>query len=753
MSPRTSESLLQDLARQVPGMIFQFRRYPDGRDCFPYASESMREIYEVAPEDARDDAAAVFARVHPDDLLAKEESIRESVRTLGEWRWTYRVLLPQRGLRWLSGRARPERLPDGSTLWHGYIEDVTTQRREGQELARIRAGIDNSLTGFATTGADGTIDYVNRAALETWGLSDASQALGRPLSDFWVSNADFGSLVEQVRREGSGAGVLTARHADGGERRIQVRTNAIPGPLGRPLGLIASLMDITDAEATAHALKVRDQALMTARNALVIADTEGRLIFVNPAFVSMWGYADVSEVEGKHALSFADPVTTARVLETLAREGAWEGELVANRQDGTPFDIRVSANVVRGDDGQVRYLMASVADITDAKRMELQLRQSQKMQTVGRLAGGVAHDFNNLLTVMKGYLGLVREQLAPDSPLDADLAEVERAANSAAMLTQRLLAFSRRQPVAPQVLDLDASVAHLRAMLERVIGEDIELSVTSAPGLDRVRFDPNQMEQVLMNLAVNARDAMPSGGRLELVTSNLRVERDPPHPFPAVPPGDFVHLVVRDTGHGMSPEVQAQIFEPFFTTKPPGHGTGLGLAMVYGAVSQNDGYVAVESAPDRGTAFHVLLPAVGEAPSARPSPNESSMPAGSEAVLVVEDEPAIRTLAARMLGRQGYRVRACATGPEAIALLQDSDEPVDLVVTDVIMPEMHGSALAEELRRMRPGVRVLFVSGYTEEVIGRHGVMEAGVDFLAKPYSVMTLARRVREALDRPAER
>ncbi|MBX7117881.1 MAG: PAS domain S-box protein [Gemmatimonadaceae bacterium] len=744
--------LLANLSRQVPGVIYQYRLFPDGRSCFPFASEGIREIYEVTPDEVREDAAAVLARLHPEDLASVFEGIQRSARELTTWDREYRVVLPAAGERWLHGTARPERLPDGSTLWHGFIRDVTVQRAATEQLLRLQAAIDNSITGIATAGLDGRVQYVNRAAQEFWGLADPAQAIGRLANEFWDDPDAARDAFARVLATGHDERVLRARQRSGEVRLVQARTSLIPGVDGAPLGVIASFLDITEAEANASALRLREQVLTTSLNAVVIADREGRMLYCNPAFKRLWGHGEDDDLHGRHALTFAEPSATSHLLEELSARGEWEGDLVAMRRDGTPFDVRVSANVVRGEDGRPQYLMASISDITEARRLEERLHQSQKMQTVGRLAGGIAHDFNNLLTVMKGYLGLVRAQLAPDSPLDNDLSEVDRAAGSAAMLTQRLLTFSRRQAITPQVLDLNELVRQLQSMLQRVIGEDVRLEVELEGSVESVRFDPNQLEQVLMNLAVNARDAMPGGGVLRIRTAPHVVGDAPSPRFPDAGPGRYVELMVEDTGHGMSPEVRANIFEPFFTTKASGVGTGLGLAMVYGAVTQNGGRIAVETAPDAGAAFHILLPAAGEKPTSRGSPGSADEPGGTEAVMLVEDEPAIRALAARVLARKGYLVTSFGTGAEALAALDAGAAAPDLLVTDVIMPGMHGRALADAVCDRYPGTRVLFVSGYTEDVIGPHGVLDAGVDFLAKPYSVTTLARRVREALDRPTD-
>jgi CheY-like chemotaxis protein len=360
----------------------------------------------------------------------------------------------------------------------------------------------------------------------------------------------------------------------------------------------------------------------------------------------------------------------------------------------------------------------------------------------------VAHDFNNLLTVIRGYLELSLQSLREDNPLVDYLTEVDRAADSAAGLTQQLLAFSRKQIIAPQVLDLNDVVQRVDAMLQRLLGEHIALEVHPGADLWRVRFDPGQAEQILVNLAVNARDAMPDGGRLTIETSNVRLDSAYAETHPDAHPGEYVLLAVSDTGEGMSSETRAHAFEPFFTTKQPGHGTGLGLAMIHGAVSQNGGRVEVYSELGHGTSFKIYLPRTVGTIASTDEPALRTSPAGRETILVAEDDERVRMLTVRLLSRLGYRAIAVGSGDEALAWLDTHAEPIDLLLTDVIMPGMNGKTLAERVRAVRPGTRVLFTSGYTANVIVHHGVLKPGVEFLAKPFSGSSLAQKVREVLD-----
>jgi PAS domain S-box-containing protein len=441
--------------------------------------------------------------------------------------------------------------------------------------------------------------------------------------------------------------------------------------------------------------------------------------------------------------------------------GGWEAEYRIIHRDGSIRWLVARSQTFFEGVGPGRRpvrTVGAILDLTERKLaeeamrvMQEQLYQAQKMESVGRLAGGIAHDFNNLLTVMRGYLDLAVRDLDPIDPLRLDLEEVRMAVSSAASLTQQLLSFSRRQVITPQLLCLNEGIERVRKMLGRILGEDIELRVDRADGLWPVRFDAGQLEQILFNLAANARDAMPNGGRLVVETKNVRLDVHHARARPGCCPGDYVLLNVSDDGSGMSKDVQGHIFEPFYTTKGPGLGTGLGLATVYGAVQQNDGRIEVQSEVGHGTSFKIYLPrACGEAPRLVADGIVGAPQTGHETILLVEDEATVRSLAAKLLSEWGFRVHAFADGPSAIGFASTTLETVHLLVTDVVMPGMNGRELAERLRAIRPEIRVLFTSGYTANILVPHGIIEDGIDFLPKPYAMDALGTRIREILDRP---
>jgi PAS domain S-box-containing protein len=418
------------------------------------------------------------------------------------------------------------------------------------------------------------------------------------------------------------------------------------------------------------------------------------------------------------------------------------------RPDGTEAILLTSKVPLRDSEGQVIGTLGVYSDITEGKRMEDQIRQTRKMDAIGRLAGGVAHDFNNLLTIILGCSELLQGQLEPAGPARALVEQIRNAGERAANLTRQLLAFSRKQIVAPKVLDLNAAVRDMGQLLRRLIGEDINLVTSLGPSLGRVKIDPGQLEQLLLNLTVNARDAMPQGGNLTLETADVELGGNRAPGDPEFLPGKYVMLAVRDDGSGMTEEVKARVFEPFFTTKEVGRGTGLGLATVYGIVKMNHGHIDVESAPDRGSVFRVYLPRVEEQPSGL-LPPPKALRRGTETILLAEDEEAVRSLARRVLEMAGYKVREAQNGPQALQLCAPHSGPIDLLVTDVVMPHMSGRQLAERFQAERPGLKVLYLSGYTEDAVVRHGVVETEVAFLSKPFTPVALAEKVREVLDR----
>ncbi len=639
-------------------------------------------------------------------------------------------------------------------------------RRAEEELrrseARWRAVAERAFDGVALAAADGTVLYASPSSLSILGYVPA-ELIGRNVLRELVHPDDRPTVWDGfVRQQSSPGSTVTAtyrlRHKDGSWRWVEIRrTNLLDDPdVG---ALVTNLRDVTDQRAAQEAHALLACIVESSEDAIVSIDLGGHILTWNPAAERLFGYP-AAEVVGRPVEVLTPPGHRADTRGTVERVRRGERiapyEAVRVRKDGREVRVAVTASAVRSPDGRVIALAATYRDVTERARMEAALRESeerfrqaQKMEAVGRLAGGVAHDFNNLLTVINGFSELLAESLPAGDP-GRDLAgEVRRAGERAAGLTRQLLAFSRQQVLAPRVLDLNAVVTDLGRLLRRLLGEDVELATDLMPGLWPVRADPGQVEQVVVNLAVNARDAMPTGGRLTVGTRNVTLGEADTGGDPELRPGDYVLLSVSDTGVGMTDDVKARAFDPFFTTKEQGKGTGLGLATVHGIVRQTGGHVEVESEPGRGSTFRVYLPRTdGSAEAGTRGAGPGDLPRGTETVLVAEDEPAVRALTCRVLRGCGYAVLEAGGAGEAARAAGAHPGPIHLLVTDVVMPGVGGRQLAELLRADRPGLRVLYLSGYTDDAVVRHGVYHDRVHFLPKPFAPAELARKVREVLD-----
>jgi len=627
-----------------------------------------------------------------------------------------------------------------------------------------------SLDLLCVAGTDGRFKRVNSAWERTLGWS-AAELTDRPYLDL-VHPEDRERTVQEARRLERELETVAFenryRCRDGSYKWLLWKSRAVP-----ERGLIyAVARDITDRKRAEQVLaqslngevRQRRSAEVSAAEAarryrdvfelapLGICQTsvEGEILTANGALARMLGYESEQELIGQRITEFYQrPEERAGLRAAIEETGAVRGiEFQWRRRDGAPLWVLVDATAVREPAGEVRYYQAFVRDITREKRLEEQFLQAQKMEAIGRLAGGVAHDFNNLLTVIIGTTDLVLETLDRDSPLREDLAQIRDASQRAAGLTRQLLTVSRRQVVQPVLLDLNAVVADLTVMLRRVIGENVQLRTVASPVLGLVKADRGQIEQVLMNLVINARDAMPKGGTITIGTDMATLDADYAERHMGVPPGRYVVLSVSDTGHGMDAETQRHIFEPFFTTKEKGKGTGLGLSTVYGIVKQSNGHIWVYSEPGAGTTFKIYWPVAEETAESRPSAVPAA-PArgGHETVLVVEDEPGIRKLVCRALTLAGYTVLEARSAAQASEIAGTHSGAIHLVLTDVVLPDAGGVEIGERVRAARPDCKLLYMSGYTDDTIAYQGALE-GAPFLEKPFSGETLVRRVREVLD-----
>ena len=531
---------------------------------------------------------------------------------------------------------------------------------------------------------------------------------------------------------------------------------------GKPAVMIGTIQDITERKQAEVALRESEERLRvildSTDNGILAVDASGKTIFSNRRFLELWRIPEsLADTGDDNAMlvyvleQLVDPGGFLRRVQWLYGTAEIHSDIILFK-DGRLFERYTIPMMV---DGAVIGRLWSFRDITDRKQAEeekeklrTQLQQAMKMEAIGRLAGGVAHDFNNILTVIAGYCELLMQKVGEESPMLGELEQIKRAGDRAALMTQQLLAFSRKQIIEPKVMQLDRQVAEVLAMLARLIGEDIALQTITGKSLGSVKIDLGQFQQILMNLVVNARDAMPGGGKIVIETANVDLDEVYCALHPYVIPGRYVMLAVSDTGQGMSEEVQSHVFEPFFTTKERGSGTGLGLATTYGAVKQSGGYIEVDSEVGKGTTFKIYLPRVEEEGKPVKDPRLLDLPRGEETVLLVEDEDTVRDLCSRTLGGLGYQVMHARSGAEAVAAAGRADR-IDLLLTDVVMPGMSGKELATQLVLHHPKMKVLFMSGYTDNAIVHHGVLDEGVSFIGKPFTPSALARKVRQVIEK----
>ncbi|HJQ27513.1 MAG TPA: PAS domain S-box protein [Blastocatellia bacterium] len=626
-----------------------------------------------------------------------------------------------------------------------------------ESLALLETLLSKAPIGFAFHDRAHRFVRINERLAEINGLS-VEQHLGRRLSE----------LLPEIGQE---AEAYFQQVLDTGEaiigNEVSGETSAAPGVLrhwlvsyypvrvssGEIVGTGVLVEEITERKQAEQLARLQASALQAAANAIVITDKRGKITWANPAFASLTGYA-TEEVLGKHPNLLKsgkqDRDFYKRLWHTVLSGQVWQGELINRRKDGSLYFEEQTITPVTNEAGEITNFVAIKQDVSKRTQLEDQLRQSQKMEAIGRLAGGVAHDFNNLLTVIVGYSQMGLDALGPDNPARLSIAEVLRAGQRAAALTNQLLAFSRKQVFQPKVFSLNETIADLQKMLCRLIGEDINLITALERDGCFVESDPGQLQQVIMNLVVNARDAMPDGGQLTINTSSVNIDAASAARCEGLAPGRYVMLSVSDTGCGMDQETVSHIFEPFFTTKEQGKGTGLGLATVYGIVKQSRGHIAVASQTGMGTTFMIYLPRIDRRHAMEELRSEiQTISGGTETVLLAEDDVMVRRLTAQTLRDHGYTVWEAGDGREALRVLEAHQrEAVALLVSDVVMPKMNGFELADQVTLLRPGTPVLFVSGYPERGLMRDKRLSQDQRHLLKPFTLVELLRKVREVLD-----
>lgn len=637
---------------------------------------------------------------------------------------------------------------------------ATERKRAVEALQRseeyFRSLIENALDIITVVDVDGAVRY---------GSPSFERVLGYPQGA--LTSENLFKLIHPEDRDHVRQMLETGAQNPGATQSIQFRALHRKGSwrvleaIGKRFeiestaaGYVLNSRDITERKRSEEAVRQANETLRAVIEmsplAIYTLDLEGVVRVWNSSAHKMFGYTEEEAVGSPLPIILPEDVVTFRRRLNVITAGETQAgaEERRRRKDGHGIDVSFWTAPLRDADGAVIGIVEVVADNTDRKRLEEQFRQAQKMEAVGRLAGGVAHDFNNLLTVITGYCQMLLDRFPVGDSTREDMLQVLKAADRATALTRQLLAFSRKQIVQPKVVELGALVTDMQQMLKRLLGVNIELILGIDPNLGKARVDPGQLEQVIVNLVVNARDAMPDGGRLVIDLRNVQLDSDGGTREMPLSRGSYVVLEVMDTGTGMDEETRSHLFEPFFTTKEKGRGTGLGLSTSYGIVKQNHGEILVRSEPGEGSSFSIYLPRIDEpALSDSPVPTGARAARGAETILVAEDEDGVRHIVTQMLREQGYTVLPASGGAEALHIAQTHSGPLQLLVSDVMMPRMTGPELAVRLRGLRPDVRVLFVSGYTDGEIVRGGELEPGTDFLQKPFTREQLANKVREVL------
>ncbi len=756
------EILIQNISNNlVNGMIYQITRFKDGTRKFTYLADAVKGLYGITPEEGMENSDLIYKKVHPDDqirVLQEEELAHQS---LSVFKTEARIFGIDGKIRWSCFVSCPRLVSDGVSVWDGIEFDITNLKLAEEALRESEQKYKDLFTGsrdgIVVVDTQGHFLNANAAYCEMVGYSVEEL---KQLKDFskitppkWRLWEDQEILKYRLLNDGySGIYEKEYIRKDNNIITVEIQAFTVFLPSGVPKYMWGIVRNITERKQAEKDLRQFKAIFDNANFGIAITNLEGMVSYTNTYFAYAHGY-DSQELVGKNLriLHSKEQLNNVeKLLNQLVQEGSFNAQEVEHcRKDGSSFTMLMTGMLVKDEYGKPQCFTTTAIDVSEKKLLESQLQQARKMESVGRLAGGVAHDSNNMLGVILGHTELAMEEIDSSDSIYFHLQEIQKAAKHSAELTRQLLTFARKQNITPKVVNLNEVVEGMLKMLARLIGENIHLSWKPGNDIWPIKVDPTQIEQILANVAINARDAIQGIGNLNIKTENVSLSSLYCNSHTDFVPGDYVLLLISDTGIGMDKTTLEHLFEPFFTTKEVGKGTGLGLATIYGIIKQNNGAISVDSEIGHGTTFHIYIPRyLGTTGQFSMNNLVSTITQGNETILLVEDDSAILRMTKNMLQRQGYNVLTAATPKEAICMAREYNKDIRLLITDVVMPEMNGKDLVNYLTSIIPNLKSLFMSGYTSDVIAHNGVVDEDMAFVQKPFSMKELSDKVRKVLD-----